>query len=295
MSGELTLANGFKLAVLKQNNGQHNNHNNGQNKRHRKILCVHGWLDNAASFLPLIPLITDAEIVAIDLPGHGHSDHEDSIYPITSQAHTLLAAADALGWDNFTLIGHSLGGCIAPFTAVAAKNRIENLILIEAAGPRAERPDELPTRLEKFHTDMREPNKYQSRLFDTIDQAIASRLHANKMNVESAKLIVERQLKEAVHEDKKGLQWRFDSKLRITSPSYFTEQQIQAVLNNISCPVLCVIAESGYLTDRTETVERLQCIPDCKSVTLPGHHHLHLDTPEPVAQEINSFLNRENP
>ena len=290
MSIELELANGLKLAALRHITSQNPN---SQKPGQRKILCIHGWLDNANSFLPLMPLINNAEIVAIDLPGHGYSDHQEDIYTIAAQAHIILLAADALAWETFTVIGHSLGGCIAPFSAVAASNRIEKLILIEAAGPRSERPDELPARLEKFHNDMRQPEKYKSRLFDSIDQAIASRLHANKMEVESARLIVERQLKEVVHDNKKYLQWRFDRKLRLTSPSYFTEKQVQAVLADITCPVLCVLAESGYLTNRAETNERLDNIEDCKVVCLPGFHHLHLDTPEPVANEINPFLHAD--
>ena len=34
------------------------------------ILALHGWLDNAASFSRLAPLLLDVDVVAIDLPGH---------------------------------------------------------------------------------------------------------------------------------------------------------------------------------------------------------------------------------
>ena len=44
-----------------------------------KALCVHGYMDNAMSFAALAPLLLDdgrrLHIVAIDLPGHGLSDH----------------------------------------------------------------------------------------------------------------------------------------------------------------------------------------------------------------------------
>lgn len=255
-----------------------------------RILCIHGWLDNANSFSPLMQLIDDAEIIALDLPGHGHSDHQQSIYSLAAQAHTVLAVADKLNWQTFTLLGHSLGGCIAPFATAAAKDRVEKLILIEAAGPRSEPPESLPARLAQFHEDMSKPNKYQSRIFDSVDQAVESRLRANKMTPDSARLIIERQLKQVDVDGNLKWQWRFDSKLRVTSPSYFTEAQVQAVLAAIECQTLCILADDGYLADRAETEERLKNIKNLQIKTLKGNHHLHLDTPQPVADQINQFL-----
>ena len=39
------------------------------------LLCLHGWLDNAASFVPLSPWLAEFDWVALDLPGHGASSH----------------------------------------------------------------------------------------------------------------------------------------------------------------------------------------------------------------------------
>lgn len=281
---EITInIDGLKLSALSTGAG------NKLSIKHR-ILCLHGWLDNANSFKPLLSLIQNAELVAIDLPGHGQSEHQSSIYSLATQAHIALSIADALGWNNFSIIGHSLGGCIAPFATAAAPAQIEKLILIEAAGPRSETPELLPGRLAQFHNDMCQPEKYKSRLFDSVDQAIESRLRANKMSEASARLIIERQLKQVDYRGQVKWQWRFDSKLRIASPSYFTEEQVQSVLGTIACPTLCILADDGYLTDRRETEQRLNCIEKCSVVTLPGHHHLHLDTPAPVADVINKFL-----
>ncbi len=279
---DLDLA-GIKIAALRAIN-------HSPTEKKQRILCIHGWLDNANSFYPLLPLIKNADVVAIDLPGHGHSDHLSSIYTVAEFAHIVLTTAAALGWNTFTLMGHSLGGCIAPFSVVAAPGKIEKLILIEAAGPKSELPNELPTRLVNFHNDMQAPQKYQSRTYDSIDQAIASRLRANKMTPQSARLIVERQLQKITKDKQIKWTWRFDPKLRIASPSYFTEEQVRSVLAAVECPVLCILADNGYFTDRDETTARLNIINNGKVVTLAGHHHLHIDNADPVANAINLFL-----
>ncbi|RZA29030.1 MAG: alpha/beta hydrolase, partial [Lysobacteraceae bacterium] len=41
----------------------------------QKVLALHGWLDNAASFLPLATQLPELDLVMLDLPGHGRSAH----------------------------------------------------------------------------------------------------------------------------------------------------------------------------------------------------------------------------
>ena len=253
--------------------------------KHR-VLCLHGWLDNANSFQPIMPLLLDCDIVAIDLPGHGHSDHFESPYSIANNAHHALQVASQLGWDSFHLIGHSLGGCIAPFCAVANPNAITGLTLIDAAGPQTETPEQLPARITRFHQDQISYLSHQSRIYDSIEQAVESRLRATKMAPASAHLIVERQLQETDN----GYQWRFDQLLRAASANYYTENQVKTILAAVDCPVQCILADDGYILKRPDHEKRLACISKLHLTTLPGHHHLHMDTPEPVAHAINQFL-----
>ncbi|HZX81878.1 MAG TPA: alpha/beta fold hydrolase, partial [Lysobacter sp.] len=76
------------------------------------VLALHGWLDNAASFLPLSSHLPGLDIVALDLPGHGASAHlpASAEYTLVNAARAVLGAADALGWSRFSLLGHSMGG-----------------------------------------------------------------------------------------------------------------------------------------------------------------------------------------
>lgn len=250
-----------------------------------KVLCLHGWLDNANSFQPLMPLLNDCETVAIDLPGHGHSDHTTDPYTLANSAHYVLEVAEQLKWKDYHLLGHSMGGCIAPFAAVASPDCIQSLMFIDAAGPMTETAQQLPQRLGRFHRELKKFQSYQSRVFETKEHAVESRLKANKMNTESAALIIERQLRKT----DQGYHWRFDGKLRAASATYFTEEQVKAVLSAVTCPVQCILAEDGYLQEQ-KFKQRLRCVENLDLITLPGNHHLHMDTPEAVAEEINRFL-----
>src|SRR3546814_4905525 len=83
-----------------------------------RVLALHGWLVNAASFVPLAVeferIGTRVDLAAPDLPGHGRSAHlpPGADYSFAGALHSVLDVADALGWERFALLGHSMGAGI---------------------------------------------------------------------------------------------------------------------------------------------------------------------------------------
>ena len=67
------------------------------------VLAFHGWLDNAATFDNLAPLLPELRILSIDLPGHGHSDHRPSgsSYYFIDMVMDVIEVADVLGLESF--------------------------------------------------------------------------------------------------------------------------------------------------------------------------------------------------
>ncbi|MBC7990158.1 MAG: alpha/beta fold hydrolase [Luteimonas sp.] len=92
-----------------------------------RVLALHGWLDNAASFVPLAQRLDGIDLVAIDLPGHGASAHlpAGADYSFAGTVNALLDIADALQWPRFALLGHSMGAGIGSLLAAACPQRIE--------------------------------------------------------------------------------------------------------------------------------------------------------------------------
>ena len=79
------------------------------------VIALHGWLDNANTFARLAPRLHGLRIVALDLAGHGYSDHRPvgAGYALWDYAHDVLRVAEQLGWQRFALLGHSLGAMVA--------------------------------------------------------------------------------------------------------------------------------------------------------------------------------------
>ena len=259
-----------------------------------RALALHGWLDNAMSFAPLATQLPELELVALDLPGHGHSAHRPprTWYHYIDYLDDALATLDALGWERCTLIGHSLGGAVASVLAAARPERFERLLLIEALGPLAARPGQAVASLRTGMDERGAAANKQLRTFATIDEAAQARMQANGLSLPVARLLVERSLREVVG----GYEWRSDPRLKVATPLRVHESQIREWLAAIECPTLLIAADPAQpYFDPGLRREREACVRDLRSVVLPGNHHLHMETPVPVAAAIRDFLAATQP
>lgn len=253
-----------------------------------RVLALHGWLDNAATFDALAPLLSDCELVALDLPGHGRSGHRaaGAYYHFIDYGSDVIAAADALGWDRFTLLGHSLGGAIASVLAGAMPERIERLWLIEALGPMSTAPAKGPELLGQALRERETIREKALRVFASVAEAAAARVAANSLSPAAALALSARGTR-AVDG---GFVWSSDQRLTLTSAIRLTEDQILAYLGAIACPTLLVRAEPApKWLPPAMMATRIAAVRDITERTLPGSHHLHLEDPAPVAREIEAF------
>lgn len=255
------------------------------------VLALHGWLDNAASFTALAPRLCEAlslRIVSLDLPGHGLSQHKRGPYHFVDWVADVIHAASALGWQRFSLLGHSMGAGVASLVAGTVPERIDRCMLVEGLGPMVEQPSEAPRRLARALRAEQRKQDARKRLFDDIDSAAERLREAATMKPESARILVERGLERVAE----GWRWRADPRLRIDSRLRFCEQQVLAFLRAITAPVLLITASDGWPYEVEVMRGRVEAIASLTRVELPGHHHLHLDDADAVAQVIVEFLQR---
>lgn len=254
-----------------------------------KVLALHGWLDNASSFLPLAAQLPTLDMVMVDLPGHGYSDHLPLTTPYTTP-HAIvqtLAIADALGWDRFVLVGHSMGAAIAGLIAAVAGERVQALVSIEALGGLTAPAGETVQRLRTYVDAMLKLDAKQLRVFPDLSAPVRARMMVNQLSEASARLLIERGVKAV----EGGWSWRSDPRLMLPTAVRMTEEQVCDVVSAILCPVQVIYATpaQAYFPE-PERSQRAALLPDGRLHTLPGHHHLHMDQPEAVAAIIQAFI-----
>ena len=247
------------------------------------LLALHGWLDNAGSFARLAPLLADRHhVIALELPGHGHSDHLSvgSDYHFLDYVRDVLAVADALRLARFALLGHSLGAGVASLVAAAMPERITRLFLIEGLGPLG---DDGTHTLERFRDALSPRSNKPLRTFSSIEQAMQARSMVSGLAAELARPIVERGLIET----EGGWRWRSDPALTRPGTSRLAESQIHALLRGIAAPTSLLLAQpaTSYLPS-TPMQRRAECVPHITVEQMDGGHHLHLEHPQAVADWI---------
>ena len=254
-----------------------------------KVLALHGWLDNAASFLPLASHLSALDLVMLDLPGHGRSAHlgPGADYNLLVTVNAVLDVADALGWGRFALLGHSMGAGIASILAASVPQRIERLVAIEALGALAEAPERTAQRLRDGVAAARALPSKKLRVFPDLAAPVRARMQANQLGEASARLLVER----GVAAVDGGFAWSSDPRLTLPALQRMTEAQVRALIAAIECPARVIFADPAqpYLPDPLRH-ERAALLPQGEVFVLPGIHHLHMEAAAEVAATIGGFF-----
>ncbi|MGX5729626.1 alpha/beta fold hydrolase [Pseudoxanthomonas beigongshangi] len=254
-----------------------------------RVLALHGWLDNAASFLPLAGHLPGIELVVPDLPGHGHSVHIGPGAEYTSgvAVNAVLDLADALGWDEFCLLGHSMGAGIASLLAASSPRRVRRLVAIEALGGLSETVDRTAARWQEAIAAARALPGKRLRVFTDIATPIRARMQANQLSEANARLLVERGIR-AVDG---GYVWSSDQRLTLPTPQRLDEAQIAALVADIHCPTRVIFAEPAqpYFPEPLRS-QRARLLPAGELIVMAGTHHLHMEDPAGVARAIGDFF-----
>ena len=97
-----------------------------------KVVVIHGWFWDHRVFTPIFDCIDPGRytLAFIDIRGYGNSRHVSGAYGIAVVAADAIALADRLGWREFHVIGHSMGGKAAQKVAMDAGARVQSIVAI---------------------------------------------------------------------------------------------------------------------------------------------------------------------
>ncbi|RLQ22975.1 alpha/beta fold hydrolase [Seongchinamella sediminis] len=253
------------------------------------VLALHGWLDNACSFALLAPLLAERYVIALDLTGHGQSSRRsaDATYQVYDDLPQIHEVIQQLGWERFTLIGHSRGAIISSLYAAAFPEQVEKLVLLDSISPPPLEPGEFNKQLRRFVLEKHRLTNRRTRVYETRELAITARQEQG-LGREAAELIAGRNLKQVDG----GYTWTTDPRLRGASAVKMTAEQVDTMLGSLGMPTLLLMAGNGLASTHARRFSALgERIPDVVADTYPGGHHFHMESGvDKLGARINHFL-----
>ena len=261
------------------------------NEQGKLLLCLHGWLDNAASFQPLLPYLTNYHVIAIDWPGHGLSDHRstDAHYHFLDWVYDLIALFRTQQWQAIDIVGHSMGAMVACSFAAAFPEHVRTLTLIDAIGVLTADEATTTTQLRKGLLSRLSRNISNKKYHSSLASAVEARMQVSDLDKANAKIIVQR----GIEQTAQGFKWRSDNRLRSTSPYRLSMTQAEQIVADIKNPVQLIYANKG-MSMVAKGLKRFG--PLFKTLTvhkLIGGHHVHMEQPEQVVTRINAFIHQQ--
>ncbi len=98
------------------------------------IVLIHHLAGNAKSWFNQIPYLSkDYQVIAYDLRGHGRSAEPKQAFTMDDLADDLFLLLQELGIKKCSIIGHSIGGMIAPIFALKHGSMVDALIIVSGA------------------------------------------------------------------------------------------------------------------------------------------------------------------
>lgn len=252
------------------------------------ILFIHGYLDNINSFLPILHYFNETNWIAIDLAGHGKSQHrsQDAHYHLLDYVYDVVCLIEQLELKRVVLVGHSLGAIISSIVASTQAIDVKGFVAIESMGPLSESEHtsaqqisaSIQSRL-KANQAIRQPK--------SLDDVVKARCRVSDMQANNASLIMQRNLTNS----KTGqLEWQSDKRLRTLSPLRLTEAQAINILDEIKCPRAVILGNKGFEKVKLGIKKRKSQFENVPTYMFEGGHHVHMESPEEVANQIKGFI-----
>jgi pimeloyl-ACP methyl ester carboxylesterase len=229
------------------------------------IIIMHGWGCNTTTVASIAKVASQTHCVYnIDFPGFGKTNEPNGIWGVEEYTQLVEEFARRLNIESPSLLGHSFGGRVG--ILYASRNKVDKLILVDAAGVKPKRKLSYYVKVYSFKTAK---NVAKLCLPKAQAEKLIDRMRAGKGSADyaAASPTMRAILSKVVNED------------------------LKHVMPQIKAPTLLIWGENDTATPLSDakTMERL--IPDAGLVSFPGcGHYSFLDNPMQFAAVLTSFL-----
>ena len=150
------------------------------------VILLHGLADDIGVWESVIPaLAAKHRVIALDQIGFGRSDKLLLSYRVTTFVDFLDGFLNELKIDRASVVGNSLGGWVAADFALAHPDRVDRLVLCDAAGYAAVVKNMNPRALSALRLASRDDIRYlgpltfhDKRFYEDVDLAFKQRVTA---------------------------------------------------------------------------------------------------------------------
>jgi pimeloyl-ACP methyl ester carboxylesterase len=242
-----------------------------------EIVLLHGGAQNAHTW-DTVCLALDRPLVAVDLPGHGHSGHRpDHAYWPRENAAAVEVAIRALAPAPRLVVGMSLGGLTAVALAARAPDLVPALVLVDVTpGVNAEKASAIVQFVNGPET------------FASLDEILERTIAFNPTRTESS--LRRGVLHNAIEQPDGRWRWRYDLP-RIGENERPDWAPLWDDISAFSGPLTLVRGSLSPVVSDDDVVELRRRGPDATVVVVEGAgHSVQGDRPLELARIIESTM-----
>ena len=248
-----------------------------------EIVFLHGGGQNAHTW-DTVALALDRPLLAVDLPGHGHSDdvHPDAPVSPRTFAADVATVVERHAPDAALVVGMSLGGLTAMQLAVLAPPLVRKLVMVDVTpGTNREKASDIVAFLAGPES------------FASFDEILERTIQFNPTrSVSSLRRGV---LHNAVQRDDGSWVWRHQrsARPRIEDGATVDFDAMWDDLASVEAPLQLVVGDRSTVVDEDDRARFRRCQPDAEIITVAdAGHSIQGDQPIELARLIGAFLER---
>ena len=245
------------------------------------LVFVHGGGAHAHWWSPLAATFADEyRVLAVDLSGHGDSDHRDA-YELEQWTDEVVATAEAGGIEGApVVIGHSMGGFVTIATAARHADRVGGAIVCDS--PVTEPDPEIGA------YNLQEAFG-QPRTYATIDEALV-RFRTVPPQDHYLDFVIDHVARHSLKPVDGGYQWKFDRRIFAQFSSGMRSIALP-YLPAVRCRLALLRSEHGLVTDDigASMYDKLGRVTPIVEIAEAGHHAM-LDQPLILLTALRALL-----